>query len=62
LGGIGSLIGIISGRKALKLIKRYEAKVIGDFSAKFGYIAGWIGLCLWGGILLLIILMAIIRQ
>jgi hypothetical protein len=57
LAGVGSLIAIISGRKALKLMKRYESKVIGDFPAKFGYIAGWIGLCLWGGIFLLIILM-----
>lgn len=62
LGGVGSLIAIISGRKALKLMKRYETKVIGEFSAKFGYIAGWIGLCLWGGIFLLIILMAIMRE
>lgn len=61
LGGIGSLIAIICGRKALKLMKKYESKVIGGFAAKFGYIAGWIGLCLWGGLFLLTILMAIMR-
>jgi hypothetical protein len=59
LGGVGSLIAIISGRKALRLIKRYETNVVGNFPAKFGYIAGWVGLCWWGGILLFIILMAI---
>ncbi len=46
LGGVGSLIAVISGRKALNLMKRYETEVIGHFPAKFGYIAGWIGLCL----------------
>ena len=59
LGGVGSLIAIISGRKALRLMKRYETNVTGKFPAKFGYIAGWIGLCWWGCILIFIILMAI---
>jgi uncharacterized membrane protein len=56
LGGIGSLIAIISGRKALKLMNRYETQVTGHFAAKFGYIAGWVGLCWWGAFFIFVIL------
>jgi uncharacterized membrane protein len=56
LGGVGSLIAIILARRALRLMKKYDTKVVGGWLAKFGYIAGWIGLCWWGGIIVLVIL------
>ena len=37
-------------------ISKYETKVTGSWAAKFGYIAGWVGLCCWGGFLVIIIM------
>jgi membrane protein YqaA with SNARE-associated domain len=61
LAGIGSLIAIILGKKALRLSKKYETKVIGIWAAKFGYIAGWVGLGWWGLIFAVIIIARIIQ-
>ena len=56
LAGIGSLIAVITGLKAKRYIRKSQVEMQGGTMASIGTIIGFIGLCVWTGIILIAII------